>query len=304
MWFGRVSWIRWIWKRVINEQGFSGGSAVKNSSAVLQMRVWSWVRKIPWRKWQTTPVFLLGKSYGQRSMAGYIQSTGSQESDTAERLHHYHHQYRKYYIKNCWSLVWQIPHGAAKPVCHNYWSLSTVEPVLLNSSVQFSCSVMFHSVTPWTAAHQNSLSITNSQSLLRLMSIESVMPSNHLILCCSLLLLPSIFPSIRVFSSESVLRIRWPKYWSFSFSISPSNEYSRLISFRLDWLDLLAVQGTLKSLLQHHSSKTSILWLSAFFIVQLSHQLSHPNMTTGKTIPLTRWTIVNKIMPLLFNRLV
>ena len=119
--------------------------------------------------------------------------------------------------------------------------------------------------TPWTAARQSSLSITNSQSLLKLMSVESVMPSNHLILCCPLLLLPSIFPSIRVFSKESVLGIRWPKYWSFSFSISPSNEYSGLISFRMDWFDLLAVQGTLKSLLQHHSSKTSILQRSAFF---------------------------------------
>ena len=125
--------------------------------------------------------------------------------------------------------------------------------------------------TPWTAAHQASLSITNSQSLLKLMPIESVVLSNHLILCCPLLLLPSVFPSIRVFSSESVLHIRWPNYWSFSFSISPSNEYSGLISFRMDWLYLLAVLGTLKSLLQHHSSKASILQSSAFFIVQLSH---------------------------------
>ena len=130
---------------------------------------------------------------------------------------------------------------------------------------------------PWTAARQAPLSITNSRSLLKLMSIESVMPSEHLILCRPLLL-PSIFPSIRVFSSESVLRVRWTKYWSFNFSISPSNEYSGLISFRIDWLDLLVVQGTLKSLLQHHSSKASILWCSAFFIVQLSH----PYMTTGK----------------------
>ena len=137
-------------------------------------------------------------------------------------------------------------------------------------------------MTPWTAAHQASLSVTNSQSLLKCMSIESVMPSNHLILCRPLLLLPSIFPSIRVFSHESVLHTRWPKYWSFSFSISPSNEYSGLISFRINWLDLLTVQGTLKSLLQHHSSKASILWHSTFFIVQLSH----PYMTTGKTIAL------------------
>ena len=142
--------------------------------------------------------------------------------------------------------------------------------------------------TPWNATHQASLSITNSQSLLKLMSIESVMPSNHLILCHHLLLLPSIFPSIRVFSNESVLCIRWPKYWSFSFSISPSNEYSGLISFRMDLLDLLAVQGTLKSLLQHHGSKASILLCSAFFIVQLSH----PCMATGKTIALTRQTFV------------
>ena len=138
------------------------------------------------------------------------------------------------------------------------------------SSVQLlSCVQLF--VTPRTVAHQASLSITNTQSLLKLMSIEPVMPSNHLILCCLLLLLPSIFPSIRVFSNESVLRIRWPKYWSFSFSISPSNEYSGLIFFRLDWLDLLAVQGTPKNLLQHHSSKAPILQHSAFFIVQLSH---------------------------------
>ena len=131
--------------------------------------------------------------------------------------------------------------------------------------VQFICSVISDSATPWTAAHQASLSITNSQSLLKLMSIKSVMPSNHLILLCPLLLLPSIFPSIRVFSSESTLHIRWPKYWNFSFNISPSNEYSRLSFFRVDWFDLLAVQGTLKSLLQHHSSKASIFWCSAFF---------------------------------------
>ena len=145
-------------------------------------------------------------------------------------------------------------------------------------------------MTPWTAAHQASLSITNSQSLLKLMSIELVMPSNHLILCRPLLLSPAIFPSIRVFSNESVLHIRWPKYWSFSFSISPSNEYSGLISFRIDWLYLLAIQRTLKSLLQHHSSKASIPQCSAFFIVQLLH----PYMTTGKTIALNRWTLLTK----------
>ena len=153
--------------------------------------------------------------------------------------------------------------------------------------------------TPWTAACQASLSITNSRSLLQLMSIETMMPSNHLILCHLLLLLPSIFPNIKVFSSESVFHIRWPKFWSFSFSISPSNEYSGLISFRIDWFDLLAVQGTLKSILHHHSSKASILWLSAFFIVQLSH----PYMTTGKTIALTRWTFVGKVISLVFNML-
>ena len=135
------------------------------------------------------------------------------------------------------------------------------------SSVQFSCSVVSDSSTPWPAAHQASLSITNSRSLLKLMSVEPVMPSNHLILCCPLLLLPSIFPRIRVFSNNSVLHIRGSKYWSFSFSISPSNEYSGLISFRMDWLDLLAAPGTLKSLLQHHSSKASVLWCSAFFMV-------------------------------------
>ena len=145
---------------------------------------------------------------------------------------------------------------------------------------QFSRSVMSDFATPWTAARQASLSITNSQSLLKFMSIESVMPSNHLILCRPLLLRPSVFPSIRVFSNESVLGIRWPKYWSFSFSVSPSSEYSGLISFRMDWLDLLAVQEIFKSLLQRHSSNASTLWCSAFFIVKLSH----PYMTTGKTI--------------------
>ena len=158
------------------------------------------------------------------------------------------------------------------------------------SSVQsFSHVQLF--VTPWTAACQASLSVNNSQSLLKLMSIELVMPSNHLILCCPLLLPPSVFPSIRVFSNESALRIRWPKYWSFSFSISPSNEYSGLISFRIDWLDLLTVQSTLKCLLQHHSSKASILQCSAFFTVQLSH----PYMT--------RWTFIGKVMSLLLNML-
>ena len=157
------------------------------------------------------------------------------------------------------------------------------------SSVQSPSHVLLL-VTSWTAVCQASLSITNSQSLLKLMSIQLVMPSNHLILCCPLL--ASLFPSIRVFSNESVLRIRWPKYQSFRFNINPFNEYSGLISFKMDWLDLLAVQGTRKSFLQNHSSKASILQCSAFFIVQLSY----PYMTTGKTIALTRWTFVGKVM--------
>ena len=172
---------------------------------------------------------------------------------------------------------------------------SKMKLLLFSSAQKLTCVQLF--ATPWTAACNASLSITNSQSLVKLMSIESVMPSNLLILCHPLLLLPSIFPSIRVFSNESVLHIRQPKYWS--FSISPSNEYSGLISFRMDWLDLLAVQWTLKSLLQHHSSKASILQCSAFFMVQLSH----PYMTTGKTIALTRQTYVGKVMSLIFNML-
>ena len=163
-------------------------------------------------------------------------------------------------------------------------------------SYQFSSVAQSLFVTPWTAARQASLSITNSRSLLKLMFIKLVMP---FILCHPLLLLPSIFPRIRVFSSESALSIRWPKYWNFSFNISPSNEHSGLISFRMDWLDLLEVQGTLKSLLQHHSSKASILRCSAFFTVQLSH----PYRTIGKTIAWTRWTFVGKVMSLLFNML-
>ena len=161
-----------------------------------------------------------------------------------------------------------------------------------------SLSYVWLFATPWTAACQASLSFTISWSLFKLMSIELVMPSNYLVLCCPLLLLPSILPSIRVFSNELAFCIRWPKYWSFSFRISPSNEYSGLISFRIDWFDFPEVQGTLKSLLQHHSSKASILWHSVFFMVQLSH----PYMTTGKTIALTRRTIT-KVMSLLFNTL-
>ena len=179
-----------------------------------------------------------------------------------------------------------------------HWAIVTIVESMLSTSVQLLSRVWLFAI-PWTAAHQASLSITNSQSLPKLVSVESVMPFNHFILCRPLLLPPSIFPSIRVCSNESVLHIRWPKYWSFSFSISPSNEYSGLISFRMDWLDLLAIQGTLKSLLQHHSSKASILQCSAFLIVQLSH----PYMTTGKTIAVTKQTFVGKVMSLLFNML-
>ena len=188
-------------------------------------------------------------------------------------------------FQHCRKVLYQLSHqGSPK--------------VLSDTSVHLlSCVRPF--AIPWTTAHQASLSITNSWNLPKLMSIESVMPSNHLILCHPLLLLPTIFHNIRVFSNESVLRIRWPKYWSFSFNISPSNEHPGLISLRMDWLDLLVVQGTLKSLLQHHSSKASILLCSAFFIVQLSH----PYMTTEKTIALTRQTFVGKIMSLLFNML-
>ena len=166
------------------------------------------------------------------------------------------------------------------------------------SSVQLLSHVQLFA-TPWITARQASLSITISRSSPKLMCIELVMPSSHLILCCPLLLLPPIPPSIRVFSNESTLRMRWPKYWSFSLSISPSNEHPGLVSFRMDWLDLLAVQGTHKSLLQHHSSKASILRCSAFFTVQLSH----PYMTTGKTIALPRWTFVGEVISLLFNML-
>ena len=169
---------------------------------------------------------------------------------------------------------------------------------MLDHMIQLSCSVMSDSLLPMTAAHQASLSISNSQSLPKLMSIELVMPFNHLILCCPLLL-PSIFPSIRVFFQMSQFFTSWPKYWSFNFSISPSNEYSGLISFSMDWLDLLAVQGTLKSLLRHHSPKPSIFQHSAFFMVQLSH----PYMTTGKSIALTIGTSAGKAMSLFFNTL-
>ena len=193
-------------------------------------------------------------------------------------------------------------------MCHTFPNWTAVEPGVTlkvfelfwgpqTKASVWSLSRVWLFVTPRLAAHQDSLSITNSQSLLKLMSIDSVMPSNHLILCHPLLLLPSIFLSIRVSSNESVRCIRLPNYWSFSFSISPSNEYSGLISFRIDWLDLLAVQPSLKSVLQHHSSKASILRRSVFFIVQLSN----PYVTTGKTIALTKWTFAGKVMPLPFH---
>ena len=195
-----------------------------------------------------------------------------------------------------------VPTVASWSACRFLRKQTRCSGVPITWSVQFSSFqllVVSYSVTLWTAACQASLSITNSRSLLKLMSIVSVIPSNHLIFCCPLLLLHSIFPSIRVFSNESVLLIRWPKYWSFSFSINPSNEYPGLISFRIHWFDLLAVQGNLKSLLQHHNSKASILQHSTFFMVQLSH----PYTTTGKTIALTRWTFVSKVMSMLFNML-
>ena len=189
-------------------------------------------------------------------------------------------------------LIPACPSPSPLPVGFSQWEALVGDRRAGEARVQFSSVQLLSRVrpfaTPWTAAHQDSLSITNSQSLLT--SIESVMPSNHLILCHPVLLPPSIFPSIRVFSIESVLRIRWPKYWSLSFSISPSNEHPGLISFRMDWLDLLAVRGTLKSLLQHHSSKASILRCSAFFMVQLSH----PYTTTGNTTALTRRAFAGK----------
>ena len=179
-----------------------------------------------------------------------------------------------------------------------FYKMFKVTFISFFSSVQSLSRVQLFA-TQWIAARQASLSITNSQSSLKLMSIKSVMPPNHLIFCRPLLLLPPIPPSIRVFPNESTLLMRWPKYWSFSFIISPSKEYSGLISFRMDLFDLLAIQGTLKSLFEHHSSEASILRHSAFFIVQLSH----PYMTTGKTIALTRWTFVSQVMSLLFNML-
>ena len=189
-----------------------------------------------------------------------------------------------------WPIWGQVPNHCERPLAEKDL-VQEEKGTKEDSSVQSFSHVQLLA-TPWTATHQASLPFTNSQNWFKLMSIESVMPSNHLILCCPLLLPLWIFPSIRVFSNESVLCIRWPKYWTFSFYVNPSNEYSGLISFRMDWLDPLAVQRTLKSLLQHHSSKASILRCSAFFIVQLSHA----HMTTGKTIALTKWTFVDWLL--------
>ena len=199
-------------------------------------------------------------------------------------------------FNQAWPMMWDYDLPLHSTVTPHFIFFAFAFPKTTISSVQ-SLSGVRLLATPWIAAHQASLSIINSRSSLKLMSIESVMSSSHLILCHPLPLLPPIPPSTRVFSNESTLRMRWPKYWSFSFSIIPSKEISGLISFRMDWLYLLAVQGTLKSFLQHHSSKASILLCSAFFTVQLSH----PYMTTGKTIALTRWNLVGKVMSLLLN---
>ena len=249
-----------------------------------QCRFRSCMGKSPWRrKRQTTTVFLLEKSHGQRSLVGYtVHGVVRVGHDLATK------QQQAPYILGCWG-----PECRAQALCllsyeQQQWMVCLFKPT---EDIQFSSVHLLRHVrlfaTPWTAPRQASLSITNSWSLLKLMSIELVMPSNHLILCLPLFFPPSIFPNMRIFPNESFLCIRWPKYWSFSFSINPSNEYSGLISFRMDWLDLLAVQGTLKNLLQHHSSKASILLCSAFSIVQLSHLY----MTTGKTIALTGWTL-------------
>ena len=260
-----------------------------------RLRFDPWARKIPQRrKEQPTPVFLPGGFNGQRSLMGYspwgrktVDMTEGSLSLSLSHTHTHTHTELGKVLKS-------LRNNSSE--C-GFESRSTSDPMTLNSfkdhlpdrsrspgpaSIKSLSHVRLF-VTPWTAACLASLSITNSWSLLKLMSIELVMRSNHLILCHPLLFLPSIFLSIKVFSDESALHIRWPKYWSFSFSISPSNEYSGLLSFTMDWMDLLAVQGTLKSLLQHLNSKASVL-RSAFFIIQLSY----PYMTTGKTIALTR----------------
>ena len=225
------------------------------------------------------------------------------------KLKRHHFQPNVIYDKSTVNIILNVEKLKAFPLRSGTWKGCPLSFLLFNIVLEVLAMAIRQSVSsvaqssltlcnPWTAAHQASLAITNSQSPPKPMSIESVMPSNHLFLCHPLLLLPSIFPSIRLFSNELALHITWPKYWSFSFNISTYNEHPGLI-FRMDWLDILAVQGTLKSLLQHHSSKTSILQCSAFFIVQFSH----PYMTTGKTIALTRWTFIGKVMSLLFNML-
>ena len=228
----------------------------------------------------------------------YCAITWNGRYHKASEMNHHQPYQRPVFIQRRWYWVYGGIGDGSFHLSHDLFYSTLLYGI--HFSVQFisvqSLSRVRLFVTPGTAARQASLPITNSRSLPKLMSVESVMPSSHLILCCTLLLLPSIFPSIRVFLNESALRTRWPKYWSFSFNISPSNEHSGPFSFRMDWLDLLAVQGTLNSLLQHHSSKASILGHSAFFIVQLSH----PHMTTGKTITLTRWTFVGKVMSLFF----
>ena len=224
-----------------------------------------------------------------------LQYMGSQ-SRTWLSTHTYLRQSHSLYLSRLVICIWCRHIASHRKFFYLYYMVSLWVCLGLFSSVQSLSQVRLFT-TPWTTAWQASLSITNSWSSPRLMSIELVMPSSYLIVCRPLLLLPSIFPNIRVFSNESALHIRWPKYWSFSFHISPSNEHPGLISFRMDLLDLFAVQETLKSLLQHHSSKASILWCSGFFPVQHSH----PYMTTGKTIALIRWTFVDKVTSLLFK---
>ena len=266
-----------------------------------------WIRKDPLEKEMATNSSILAWKIGENKEPGgllfiQLQRVGH---DWAYTNTHTRTE------RNKWRIFCRLHNGKRKEVSELVWHSwmrreTTLRLRVKNSiytSVQFSSveslSCVWVFATPWITAHQASLSITNSWSLPKLMSIELVMPSSHLILCHPLLLLAPIPPSIRIFSNKSTLRMRWPEYWSFSFSISPSKEHSALISFRMNWLDLLAVQGTLKSLLQHHSSKASILRCSAFFTVELSH----PYMTTGKTIALTRWTFVSKVMSLLLNML-
>ena len=275
----------------MSPKGFPGVSVLKNLPANAgDMHSIPGSGRFPWRrKHQLTKVFLLGKSHGQRGLACYSLWGHKRVG---------HDWATKQQQQRCPPKAWfHSPPPLPRPASPR--ELAIREKIHLHSIVVQSLSRVQLFATPWSAVYQASRSFTNSLSFLKLMSIELVMPSNHLILSCLLVLLPSIFPSIRILSSELALCIRWPKYCSFSFSICPSNEYSGLISFRMDWLDLLAVQGTLRCLLQHHSLKASILRHSAFFMVQLSY----PYMITGKTIALTFHTFVGKLMPLLFNML-